>query len=132
MEDKEEEAELRRLLYVAMTRAESYLYVTGSCKFPFEYDEEDKICCSFLNLLSPLICACLVQSEDNEIQVVRDAPFVFEKIPASYWEKDKTSDVKIKNTLSWKKNFADYFSPYYIYHTICFIYFVCPLPLLPK
>lgn len=113
MEDKEEEAELRRLLYVAMTRAESYLYVTGSCKFPFEYDEEDKICCSFLNLLSPLICACLVQSEDNEIQVVRDAPFVFEKIPASYWEKDKTSDVKIKNTLSWKKNFADYFSPYY-------------------
>ena len=88
-ENQESEAELRRVLYVAMTRAESELYLTGCCKFPIaakEHSPDSKID-TFIDLLNPLLVRYTSQKEGETIISTEDSPFALELIPSVFREK---------------------------------------------
>ena len=82
--EKQQEAELRRLLYVAMTRAEKELYVTGILQKPSGNSTTEK---SFIKLLYGLLNKYIpnldqISQEDVVLQVTEDSPFDVEVIPA--------------------------------------------------
>lgn len=79
-------AELRRLTYVALTRAESRLFITGACKFSElgikNYSPSgDSVPATILDVLTPSLCY-YKNCENPE-----DSPFTFEEIPPK--EKDE-------------------------------------------
>lgn len=110
-ENQESEAELRRVLYVAMTRAESELYLTGCCKFPIELKEHssDSKIDTFIDLLNPLLVRYILQNDDGSILSTEDSPFALELIPSVFREKVQvTSETEEadKNNLQNKIQFA--------------------------
>lgn len=105
-EELEDQAELRRLLYVAMTRAEDELYLTGTIKFPLEEkNEEERRLRSFTDLLMPLFCH-FVQQKDGQYFANNDSPFSFGVIPSFFRGETESKAIGTKPTKTIYKNTA--------------------------
>lgn len=102
-------AELRRGLYVAMTRAEQRLFVIGSYKFseidsgvflPSGEKEPD----SYFEILMPSISVFVEKDEEENVKIQqKNCPFVFEEIPV---QKRKPAGIAVSSPAAVKEKFA--------------------------
>lgn len=126
-ENFESKAELRRLLYVAMTRAEQELYVTGCFNLSSLSAEKNNDGAdagkqsSFIHMMMPLILHYTTRDDEN-ITVNDGAPFNFESIPTCFHERVndsqrecalQSSQSSWRNTPAQKARFAQNFIAIY-------------------
>ncbi len=101
--DAETSAELRRLVYVAFTRAEKELYITGTYNGKFDVDEE-KNPHTIFQVLQPI----LFHYNANSAEIAKDSPFDFEEIPkiSRIESKKRTTTENRENTQAEKAKIA--------------------------
>ncbi len=108
--EKKESAEIKRICYVALTRAEEELYITAG-----KYDSQAKLKdqpSSLLDTLTPAINYYYHQGADgSEDDTKYDAPFILEEITPI--KKDAALITKRPNTLEEKNKVKNYLNDFY-------------------
>lgn len=102
-------AELRRLAYVAITRAEKKVYISGSCDFDKWIEDESDyrvkpVKDSFLDILKPSFITYISSDMKINPEFVNNCPFNFEPIPYAIKEEGYLED-------SLKNKVIETFSP---------------------
>jgi ATP-dependent helicase/nuclease subunit A len=117
-DDKKNLAEMRRIFYVAMTRAENRVFFTSTYKGKFEQTQgEAENPQTFIALLKPILSKYHDTSSDK-ISILPNSPFTFEEVvPLSLENVNKitASQKKTKNLypLETKKEFIQKYEPLY-------------------
>lgn len=117
-EDTKNLAELRRVFYVAMTRAENRVFFTGTYNGKFEQTEKEfENSKTFLALLKPILSK-YQDTTSEKISVLPNSPFTFEEVAPLTLENVKNLTITQKKqqklpSVETKKEFIEKVEPLY-------------------